>query len=103
MLDLCRQSELFGKAIGHQTRFKILTALFKKRESTVNELAHMLKLSQPSTSQHLKILKAGGLVISTKTGQEVHYRIDNKNVRYILNQMLKGISYVEKEWQANKK
>lgn len=103
MIDICKQFELFGKGIGHRTRFKILLVLFKNRERTVNELVALLKLSQPSISQHLKILKAGGLVVGEKSGQEVHYHIDNKNVKCLLKQMIDGVSYAEKKWKKGAK
>ena len=68
-------AELF-KALGDLTRLKILKIIASKgNRSCVGAVAYNLSISQPAVSQHLKILKNAGLVISEKIGYHVHYSI----------------------------
>ena len=55
-------------AISHPGRRELLR-LVSDRELGVNELAERLGVSQPATSQHLKVLKDAGLV---------HGRVDER-------------------------
>jgi hypothetical protein len=51
----------FFKALGHESRVKLLGFL-AQRDRTVQELARLLALSEPTTSHHLSLLKEVGLV-----------------------------------------
>jgi hypothetical protein len=51
----------FFKALGHESRVKLLGFL-AQRDRTVQELAGLLALSEPTTSHHLSLLKEAGLV-----------------------------------------
>ena len=62
-------------AMGNETRLRILE-LLKERELCVSEICTHFKMSQPSISHHLDILKRAGLVESEKRGREVHYRMN---------------------------
>jgi hypothetical protein len=46
----------FFKALGHESRLKLL-GLVAQRERTVQELARLLGLSEPTTSHHLGLLR----------------------------------------------
>src|SRR5260221_1010353 len=46
----------FFKALGHESRLKLL-GLLAQRERTVQELARLLGLSEPTTSHHLGLLR----------------------------------------------
>ena len=77
MGDLCTEMEKFGKGIGNTARYRIVESLSKGRK-TVGELVKIVKLSQPAVSQHLKTLKASGLVVDERRGQEVFYAVDTE-------------------------
>jgi hypothetical protein len=51
----------FFKALGHESRVKLLGFL-AQRDRTVQELAGLLGLSEPTTSHHLSLLRELGLV-----------------------------------------
>ncbi len=87
MGDLCREINDFGKGIGNKSRYRLLQALLNGPK-TVGELVKISKLSQPAVSQHLKILKAGGLVVDERRAQEVSYSV---NAEYMLS-LLKNLS-----------
>ena len=54
-----------GKALGHPARIAIVRLLTARTTCTTGELVAALPLSQSTVSQHLKALKAAGLVEST--------------------------------------
>src|SRR5258708_7140494 len=80
MSEVCDEVQKFGKGIGNAARYRILEALFKCPK-TVNEIVKTVKLSQPAVSQHLKTLKAAGIVADERRGQEVLYSL---NTAYVL-------------------
>ena len=45
------------------------------RPQTVNELAAAVHLPQPSVSRHLRVLRERGMVLATRQGQSVGYRL----------------------------
>ncbi len=46
----------------------------------VNELAEMLKVSQPNVSRHLKLLRERGLVTATRESNAVRYALRDRRV-----------------------
>lgn len=66
------------KALGDFTRLQIIYLLSTDTSGTlgVSELASRLKVSQPAVSQHLKTLKAEGLVESRREGFFVYYTVN---------------------------
>jgi DNA-binding transcriptional ArsR family regulator len=59
------------------TRVRIVQ-LLKGRALCVNALAHQLDVTQSAVSQHLRVLRAAGLVIDEKRGYYVHYRLNEE-------------------------
>jgi ArsR family transcriptional regulator len=55
-------------------RIMILYALAEQPQ-TVNGLAAMLHMPQPATSRHLKVLRERAMVLATRQGQSVEYRL----------------------------
>ncbi|MCP4704831.1 MAG: winged helix-turn-helix transcriptional regulator, partial [candidate division Zixibacteria bacterium] len=69
----------FFKAFGDPTRLKILSLLATK-EMTVNEIVKKIKLSQPTISRHLGILREAEVVIDRRDGQQVFYKLNKISV-----------------------
>ena len=67
------------KVLGHPVRIKILEDLMKK-ECCVGEIQKCLSVSQPNTSQHLKILKEAGIIEARREKNKICYRIADKAV-----------------------
>lgn len=66
-------------ALGDPTRraiFELLTV----RPVAVGELAARLPVSRPAVSQHLKVLKAAGLVVDEAVGTRRLYRVNPAGV-----------------------
>lgn len=70
------------KALGDLTRLQIIHHLSTDTSSAlgVSELAARLKISQPAVSQHLKTLKAEGLVESRREGFFVYYTVNRERM-----------------------
>ncbi len=70
------------KALGDLTRLQIIYLLSTDTSGTlsVSELAERLKISQPAVSQHLKTLKADGLVESRREGFYIYYTINRERI-----------------------
>jgi DNA-binding transcriptional ArsR family regulator len=62
-------------ALGDPTR-KAIFDLLVDRPRPVGELATELPVSRPAVSQHLKVLKASGLVLDTPVGTRRVYRVN---------------------------
>lgn len=73
-----QQAALFS-ALADPTRLKLVKLLCCQRHPDalcVNALAGLLGVSQSATSQHLRILKAIGLVKGERRGYHIHYYIN---------------------------
>ena len=60
--------------------------MLELRESSrcVHELVAALAVPQPLVSQHLRILKAAGVVTGERAGREVHYRLVDDHLAEIV-------------------
>jgi DNA-binding transcriptional ArsR family regulator len=65
--------------LGDPTR-RAIFELLARRPSSVGELAEQLPISRPAVSQHLRVLKEGGLVISQAEGTRRIYRLNPDGV-----------------------
>ncbi len=65
------------KALADETRQRILELLRKNSEMAVSDIAGHFELSQPTISQHLRVLKDAGALKTRKSGQQIFYRICN--------------------------
>jgi ArsR family transcriptional regulator len=63
------------KALNDSTRREILL-LLQEKELTAGEIAGKFKISWPSISHHLDLLKQADLVSSEKEGQFVYYSLN---------------------------
>lgn len=61
----------YSKALGHPARIAILRLLLKKEACICGDIVDELPLSQSTVSQHLKALKAVGLIKGDITGKSV--------------------------------
>ena len=69
---------MYAKALAHPARIAILQLLIKKQACICGDIVEELPLSQSTVSQHLKELKAAGLIKGDIDGAKVCYCIDQK-------------------------
>jgi DNA-binding transcriptional ArsR family regulator len=72
--------------MGDRTRRAILERL-SERPCAVGELADQLPVSRPAVSQHLKVLKATGLVDDETVGTRRIYRLNPAGVQALRDQL----------------
>jgi DNA-binding transcriptional ArsR family regulator len=65
--------------LGDPTR-RAIFELLAQRPSTVGELAQQLPITRSAVSQHLRVLKDGGLVVSRAEGTRRIYRLNPDGV-----------------------
>jgi DNA-binding transcriptional ArsR family regulator len=68
----------YAKALAHPARVAILQFLAKKQICICGDIVEEIPLSQSTVSQHLKELKAAGLIKGDIEGAKVCYCIDEK-------------------------
>lgn len=68
----------YAKALAHPARVAILQLLIKKQTCICGDIVNELPLSQSTISQHLKELKAAGLIKGEINGAKVCYCINEK-------------------------
>ncbi|SCY95251.1 ArsR/SmtB family transcription factor [Alkaliphilus peptidifermentans] len=76
------------KALSDETRLEILF-LIGKNEMNVNEIANNCRVSRPTISHHLQIMKRSGILTSRKEGKEIYYSTN----MYKLTSLAESILY----------
>ena len=72
------QVAAYAKALAHPARVAILQHLLKRQTCICGDLVDELPLAQATVSQHLKELKASGLIQGTVEGTSVCYCINEQ-------------------------
>ena len=75
------------KALNDPTRREILQ-LLQERDMTAGEIVERFKISGPSISHHLDLLKQAKLVIAEKEGQYVYYSLNTTVVDEIMKWLM---------------
>jgi DNA-binding transcriptional ArsR family regulator len=74
----------FIKSIASESRMNILLLFLDGQERTVNQVTEAVGLGQPTTSEHLAVMKRSGVLVSEKRGKEVYYHPDRVRIaRYL--------------------
>ncbi|MFT4537049.1 MAG: DNA-binding transcriptional ArsR family regulator [Saprospiraceae bacterium] len=68
------------RALAHPLRMNILEFIDKNKVINVNKIYNTLSLEQSITSQHLKILRQAGLVLTTREGKFIYYSLNYKAI-----------------------
>jgi DNA-binding transcriptional ArsR family regulator len=73
-----------AKVLGHPARIAILEFLIQKKKCICGDIVDELPLAQPTVSQHLKEMKAVGLIKGNIEGNSICYCIDEKVLQMLL-------------------
>lgn len=71
------------RALAAPVRIAIVLQL-RESQRCVHELVDVLGVPQPLVSQHLRILKAAGVVAGERSGREVLYRLVDHHLAHIV-------------------
>jgi DNA-binding transcriptional ArsR family regulator len=91
------QAAVFS-ALADPTRLRLVRLLCRQRDPDalcVNALAGFLGVSQPAVSQHLRVLKAVGLVKGERRGYHIHYFINPDTLKRWREQILAALAIEE--------
>lgn len=82
------------KALADGTRRKIME-LLKERELSAGQIAESFKMTKPSISHHLNILKDAEFIQERREGQSIIYRLIPENIHecwicYLAKLVIKG-------------
>lgn len=77
------QQAEWAKALAHPARIAILKVLAAKQTCMCGEIVEELPLAQATVSQHLKVLKAAGLIEGEIDGPRVCYCLDHAALQQI--------------------
>jgi ArsR family transcriptional regulator, arsenate/arsenite/antimonite-responsive transcriptional repressor len=83
---------LLFKGLDDPTRRKIIEML-KKRDMTAGEIADHFKISKPSISHHLDLLKRAKLIAGVRDGQFISYSLNTA----VFDELIKWIAEVTKK------
>jgi DNA-binding transcriptional ArsR family regulator len=74
------------KSLSDPNRLNVVKILMRS-DLCVGALAKLLGLSEPSLSQHLKLLREAGLVKGEKRGYWTHYSVEKDTLRQIAKEL----------------
>ena len=75
------------KALNDETRRRIIE-LLKEKDMDAGEIAEKFKISKPSISHHLDLLKRADLITSEKKGQHIIYSLNTSIFEDLINWIL---------------
>ncbi|HEU0193175.1 MAG TPA: metalloregulator ArsR/SmtB family transcription factor [Gaiellales bacterium] len=64
------------KALGHPVRLGIAIRLAQAPETCACDFADVFGVSQPTVSEHLRVLRQAGLVTTRRRGTQICYSLD---------------------------
>jgi len=79
------------KALADQTRQDILE-LLGEEEMNVTDICSEFRISQPTVSHHLQILKNCHLVDSRKEGKKIYYYVKQEIVRDVFGTIIRKMN-----------
>ena len=69
------------KALGHPVRLGIARSLAEQPETCACDFAEVFGVSQPTVSEHLRVLREAGLVVTERRGTQICYSLEPGAVR----------------------
>jgi DNA-binding transcriptional ArsR family regulator len=85
-----REVEAVFGALAHPSRRHVLLLLqFRGGEMTAGEIAERLSCRWPTTSRHLRVLEAAGLVSVEAQGRERLYRLERERLLSVAGEWLR--------------
>ena len=96
MSELKKDIIEFLKVLADQTRLEILDLLYREK-SPSSEIQSALNKSQPTISQHLKVLASKNLIIFERIDNVKYYKIKNKGIFKLLVDIKSFVDGINKE------
>jgi DNA-binding transcriptional ArsR family regulator len=81
------------KALGHPVRLGIALRLAVEPDTCACDFADVFAVSQPTVSQHLKVLRDAGLVRTKRRGTQICYSLEPTAIAE-LDRLVEGLTRV---------
>lgn len=91
--DFQTLSDLF-RLLGDSSRLQIFWILCHCEECVIN-ISAMMDMSSPAVSHHLKVLKAGRLIVNRREGKEVYYKAADTEQTALLHRMIEELIEID--------
>jgi len=72
------------KTLAHPSRLQIVQLLMSGDHYSVNEIAEACDLTQPTTSDHLRLMQRCGFLSSERDGRTVYYEVAERHLHDIM-------------------
>jgi DNA-binding transcriptional ArsR family regulator len=92
-LDVIDRAADTLRVLAHPHRLRIVEYLMV-RQFTVGQLADILSIPPNACSQHLNLMRAHGLLRSSRNGKEVYYQVDNPHAVQVIECLRKHESVI---------
>ncbi len=83
------------RALSDSNRLRVAAVLFHHRELCACHISDMLGIRAATTSRHMDVLLASGLVKSRKEGRWIHYRLNPEH--FAIEPMAQWFKQLEKD------
>jgi len=77
------------KALSDRTRQEIFELLEEEEEMSVNDICAEFRISQPTISHHLQILRNSEIVDSRKEGKKIYYFVKQEIVNDVFGRFVR--------------
>jgi DNA-binding transcriptional ArsR family regulator len=91
--DTVQAASSLLSALAAPMRLSIVALLTAHGSRCVHQLVDELDAPQPLVSQHLRVLRAAGLVVGERRHREVHYALVDPHVGHIVRDALEHVSH----------
>ena len=82
------------RILGDPSRLRIIMTL-GEGERNVTQLCEKLRMSQPTVSRHLSILKMSSMAEARRCGKEIHYSLPNRTRRTLKSLIDRGVGLIK--------
>jgi ArsR family transcriptional regulator len=86
-MDGVDQDVIRLRALAHPVRLGMMRQLAARPETCACDFTEVFSVSQPTISQHLKVLREAGLVRTRRRGTQICYSIDNDALRTLSDEI----------------
>ena len=97
-----RASSAAFRALADDTRRGILEFL-RAGPRTSGEIASQFHTSWPTISRHLAVLRAGGLVVTERKGQEIYYELNTSVFQDLIQHLVGWVKPVRRTAPARRR
>jgi ArsR family transcriptional regulator, virulence genes transcriptional regulator len=82
---LLKKADIVIRTLNHPLRARIIKILAGQKELTVTQIFETLQVEQSVISQHLAMLRRAGMVVTSRTGKYIRYKLKTDRIQELLH------------------